>query len=134
MPGSSTAAALIAVPGTASAADYVPGQVVVGYAQPPTGAVTANVARAAGAEMTQAAPAPAPDTQVVKLKPGVTVTQALRKLRRQRGVAYAVPNYLAHASGSWVPNDPGQAKLRAGGSVCSGSSSPGPVSTLRKRW
>ena len=42
------------------------------------------------------------------------MTQALHKLRRQRGVAYAVPNYIAHASGSWIPNDPGRAKLRAG--------------------
>ena len=105
---------LIAVPGAASAADYVPGQVIVGYAQQPTGAVTANVARATGTETTQAAPSPAPDAQVVKLKPGVTVTQALHKLRSQRGVAYAVPNYIAHASGSWIPNDPGRAKLRAG--------------------
>ncbi len=112
--GLATAAALIAAPGSAGAADYVPGQVIVGYAQQPTGAVTANVARATGTETTQVAPSPAPDTQVVKLKPGVTVTQALRKLRHQRGVAYAVPNYLAHASGSWVPNDPGRARLRAG--------------------
>ena len=101
--GLATAAALIAAPGSAGAADYVPGQVIVGYAQQPTGAVTANVARATGTETTQVAPSPAPDTQVVKLKPGVTVTQALRKLRHQRGVAYAVPNYLAHASGSGCP-------------------------------
>ncbi len=105
---------LIAAPAAASAADYVPGQVIVGYAQQPTGTVTANIARATGTETTQAAPSPAPDTQVVKLKPGVTVTQALRKLRRQRGVAYAVPNFIAHASGSWTPNDPGRTKARAG--------------------
>ena len=109
-----TAAACAGVPTVASAADYVPGQVIVGYSQTPTGAVTADVARATGTETTEAAPSPTPDTQVVKLKPGVTVTQAVRRLRRQRGVAYAVPNYVAHAAGSWVPNDPGKAKLRAG--------------------
>ena len=112
--GLAAATMLIAAPAAASAADYVPGQVIVGYAQQPTGTVTANIARATGTETTQAAPSPAPDTQVVKLKPGVTVTQALRKLRRQRGVAYAVPNFIAHASGSWTPNDPGRTKARAG--------------------
>ncbi len=112
-----TAAACAALPADASAADYVPGQVIVAYAQPPTGAVVANVARATGTETAQAAPSPAPDTHVVELKPGVTVPEALRKLRRQRGVAYAVPNYIAHASGTggtWTPNDPGRAKVRAG--------------------
>ncbi len=109
-----TAAASAGVPAAASAADYVPGQVIVGYSQPPTGAVTADVARATGTETTQAAPSPAPGTKVVKLKPGVTVSQALHKLRRQRGVAYAVPNYVAHAAGTWVPNDPGKTKLNAG--------------------
>jgi serine protease len=109
-----TAAAGAGVPATASAADYVPGQVIVGYTQPPTGAVTADVARATGTETTQAAPSPAPQTEVVKLKPGVTVTQALRKLRKQHAVAYAVPNFIAHASGTWVPNDPGKAKVKAG--------------------
>jgi serine protease len=109
-----TAVAGAGVPATASAADYVPGQVIVGYTQPPTGAVTADVARATGTETTQAAPSPAPQTEVVKLKPGVTVKQALRKLRKQHAVAYAVPNFIAHASGTWVPNDPGKAKVKAG--------------------
>jgi serine protease len=109
-----TAAVGGGVPAAASAADYVPGQVIVGYTQPPTGAVTADIARAAGTETTQAAPSPAPATQVVNLKRGVTVTQALRKLRHQRGVAYAVPNYIAHAAGPWIPNDPGKARVRSG--------------------
>ncbi len=112
--GLASATALVGAPAAASAADYVPGQVIVGYSQPPTGAVTADIARATGTQTTQAAPSPAPDAKVVRLQRGVTVGQALRRLRQQRGVAYAVPNYIAHASGSWIPNDPGRTKVRAG--------------------
>jgi serine protease len=40
------------------------------------------------------------------------MTAELRRLRRQRGVAFAEPDYLAHIAGSptpWVPDDPGKA-------------------------
>jgi serine protease len=37
----------------------------------------------------------------------VSVASALEHLRRSRGVAWAVPDYLAHASGQVIPNDPG---------------------------
>jgi len=35
------------------------------------------------------------------------VASALEHLRRTRGVAWAVPDYLAHAAGQVIPNDPG---------------------------
>ncbi len=46
----------------------------------------------------------------VSLRRGVTVTGAITQLRRNRAVAYAVPDYIAHmaqAPAPFIPNDPG---------------------------
>jgi serine protease len=52
--------------------------------------------------------APEANSQLLKLPRGVPVRQAIARLRHQRGVAYAVPNFVAHAdSAGWIPNDPG---------------------------
>ena len=56
----------------------------------------------------------APGVEVLRLPRGVTVAQAIAKLRDEPGVAYAVPNYIAHEAGSWIPNNPGRAH-RPGG-------------------
>jgi serine protease len=96
-------------PEPARAADYVPGVVVVGYA-PARTAQAAHVATSA----TSASPRMA----IVHLRRGVTLAGALRRLRRQHDVAYAVPDYLAHIAGSslpgWIPNDPGTATVAQG--------------------
>ena len=116
------AAGALAAP-AARAAAYVPGEVVVGYSsgQTATAASVANTMRAR-----QAAPSPAPGTQVLRLPRGETVPEAIAKLRRHRGVAFAVPDYLARmadaGSGSgtqalpppWFPNDRGRS-AKAGG-------------------
>jgi serine protease len=81
------AAAVLAAAPSASAADYVPGQVLVGQQ------ATASANGAHGAE-------------VVRTLPGETVREAVKRLRKGRGVRYVVPNYIAHASG-FIPNDPG---------------------------
>jgi serine protease len=81
------AALLVAAAPSASAAEYVPGEILV-----------AQEATASAAGATQA--------KVVKTLPGETVRAAVRRLREQRGVRYAVPNYIAHAS-AFIPNDPG---------------------------
>jgi serine protease len=81
------AAALLAAAPSASAADYVPGEVLV-----------AHDAAASSAASSAA--------HVVRTRPGETVRAAAARLRRESGVRYAVPNYIAHASG-FVPNDPG---------------------------
>ena len=86
--------------------DYLPGVVIVGYGHPGVRAA-ADVASAASIK-----------TTVVHLRPGVSVAAELRRLRRQRGVAYALPDYVAHIAGtsppSWVPNDPGAANTAQG--------------------
>jgi serine protease len=81
------AATILAVAPAASAADYVPGEVLV--------------AHQAGASSSGSGGA-----QVVRTRRGETVHAAIKRLRSQRGVRYAVPNYIAHASG-FIPNDPG---------------------------
>jgi serine protease len=72
-----------AVPTGASAADYVPGQVLVKYK---------------GETASKAVP----------VDGGMSVKKAIADLHQNPDVAYAVPNYIAHAAaGPLFPNDPG---------------------------
>src|SRR5581483_12486625 len=113
----SAAALLLGVTtATSAAADYVPGEVVVGYSAVPSTAVTADVQHRMGARALSTE-APEPAVQVLRLPRGETVPQALRKLHGQRGVAYAVPNYIAHADsapGPWIPHDQGKTHSAGG--------------------
>lgn len=94
-----------------SAPDYVPGEVVVGYASDPGAAAeVAHATRAVGARTVTDAGAAVTDDQgmqVVKVPSGDTIWQTIAQLRRQRGVLYAVPDYIAHQAGGWIPDDPG---------------------------
>src|SRR3954453_15763118 len=81
------AALLLAAAPPASAADYVPGEVLVG----PEATASATGSGAA---------------KVISTRQGETVRAAVKRLRKESGIRYAVPNYVAHASG-FVPNDPG---------------------------
>ena len=93
------AAAVALFAPAAQAADYVPGEVVVRYAQGVGGI-------GAGASVV------GPRTRVVKLRDGSTVTEAVTRLQRRRGVVSATPNYIARAS--LVPDDPGSARTPGG--------------------
>jgi len=92
------APALASVPST-----YAPNEVVVGYrsAEATTHAVAARVSRAPPQSASEL------DTRVLHLARGVSVAHALRRLRAQHDVAWAVPDYRAHVSGSLIPNDEG---------------------------
>jgi serine protease len=93
-----------ATPVPTAAADYVPGEVIVGYrAEPSADAAVAMRGRVV------AGGAPGPDSQLVRLPAGETVAEAVSRLRDVRGVAYAVPDYIAHMAGDFIPNDPGRA-------------------------
>jgi serine protease len=83
-------AAIFVMPAGASAAQIVPGEVVVQYEDPATGK----------------APSPAEAAPVVLQVDNVQ--RALEQLRAKSNVAYAVPNLIAHAAGSasFMPNDP----------------------------
>ncbi|HEY6396621.1 MAG TPA: S8 family serine peptidase, partial [Solirubrobacteraceae bacterium] len=94
------------VPAQAPVARYRPGEVLVGYSAPGDASLTAQLARRMGASATSSRSTT--NEQLVKLLPGTSVTSAIAVLRRQPGVAYAVPNYVAHLAGMFIPNDRGR--------------------------
>ena len=51
---------------------------------------------------------------MLRLRPGQSVTATIARLRRQPGVAYAEPDYIAHEAGAWIPNDPGRSGIAQG--------------------
>jgi serine protease len=61
----------------------------------------------ARAARTVAPVADAADTRLLRLAPGANVSSTLERLRGQRNVVWAVRDYVAHASGTFVPDDPG---------------------------
>jgi serine protease len=93
--------------------DFVPGEVVVGYRQGPLDLSAVGTSRMMGARAITGA-SPEPGAQVLRLPAGEPVAAAIARLRRLRGVAYAVPDYIAHIAGSFIPNDPGRSHLRGG--------------------
>jgi serine protease len=83
---------------------YAPHEVVVKYAVATPPQARAATARAAGAVDPVVVAA---HTRLLRLAPAVSVASALERLRGQRDVVWAVPNYVAHVAGSFIPNDPG---------------------------
>src|SRR5579884_1566885 len=96
----------------ASAADYVPGEVIIGYSAPPAASMRSDLARRIGVR--SVAVTASATEQVVRLAPGVSLSQAIAQARREPGVAYAVPDYIAHEAGAWIPNDPGRGQAAGG--------------------
>jgi serine protease len=92
--------------GRAGAADYAPGQVVVRYKPRQAAVMHSQLARAGG--VASSSSSPLAGVRVLHLKHGVSVAQEIRRLRGRPGIAYAVPNFIAHAAGSWIPDDPGR--------------------------
>ncbi len=85
---------------------------IVGYAPAPAASTKS------GARSARAAAAGRPSTvdriRVLRLAPGVSVASALCRLRKRRGVAWAVPDYRAHIAGAWIPDDEGTASQPGG--------------------
>jgi serine protease len=99
---------------TATQPDYVPGEVLVGYASPsgPAASEVAHTTREMGARAAAASSTPgdalvsSSTEQIIHVRAGRSIWPVIAKLTRERGVRYAVPNYIAHAAG-WIPDDPG---------------------------
>jgi serine protease len=83
-------------------APYAPDRVVVKY-----GPVASTAAHAASAGRPAEADPAGAQTRVLHVARGESVSAAIHRLRRGHGVAWAVPDYIAHASGELIPNDPG---------------------------
>ena len=83
--------------------------------------------------MRQVASAATPRAHVLKVPRGQTVSSTVSRLRHQPGVAYAVPNYIAHVAGDLDPRTiAGAATPPAIGRRCSGISCP-PAASTRPR-
>ena len=102
---------MVMIPGAARAADYVPGEILVGYSAYVTHSSADAIEARVGARATDIS---LPREHVVRLPRGVSVARAIAALRRQPGVAYAVPNVIAHADGIWIPDDRGLTHTRGG--------------------
>jgi serine protease len=107
------AAAQIAAPLGASpepsgtvAGTYDPRRIVVKYAS--TSASSAHTSRASASERSDG-----PTTRLLRLPAGVNLNAALAKLRSQKDVVWAVPDYVAHTAAS-IPNDPGNTRTPGG--------------------
>lgn len=88
-----------------AAPPYVPGRVVVGYRSAPSPMLQADIASRTGARPQSPA---TPDAQLYRVPAGESLRTAIARLRAVPGVAYAVPDYLAHTAGGWLPDDPGR--------------------------
>ena len=96
-------ALLLLVPAAARAADYVPDEVIVRYEEGTGGGVAAQVAAEAGTEPVQALPG---GSEQLAIDDGDSVRETIAELREDPNVAYAVPNWRAHAAAD-ATNDPG---------------------------
>jgi serine protease len=96
------ALASLAAPTGAAAADYVPGQLIVKYRDGTTPNEESTAQRVVGVQTERTLAGASKELQV---RDGDSVRQTLAQLRADPNVAYAVPNYIAHASALY-PNDP----------------------------
>jgi serine protease len=96
------AVGLATAPGVA-AAEYVPGEVIVKYAPGADRSERADVQGETGTGRVEPLPG---DSRKLEILDGDSVRETVAELRSDPSVAYAVPNYVAHAS-AFFPNDPG---------------------------
>jgi serine protease len=92
----------LAVPASAAAEAYVPGEVLVRYEEGTSAAAADGVERLTGTE-TEATLSGG--TERVAIEDGGSVRGTIAELRRDPAVAYAVPNWRARAA-AFIPNDP----------------------------
>jgi serine protease len=100
------------VPGVlASTAAASPQRIVIGYGPAAATARAASAGAPSSGAGNASAEAPEEHTRVVDVAPGTSVSGALSRARRQPGVEWAVPDYVAHAAAGpgteFIPDDPG---------------------------
>jgi serine protease len=98
------AAAVLATPATASAADVVPGKVIVRYKSDATRSERAAVQRRTGTRFGTRLPG---GSRTLEIHDGDSVAKTIADLKHHEKVAYAVPDYEVHAA-EFLPNDPGR--------------------------
>jgi serine protease len=88
----------------ASAAEVVPGKVIVRYKVDASRHARATVQERTGTRFAARLPG---GSRTLEIADGDTVAKTVAELNGHADVAYAVPDYKAHAAG-FVPNDPGR--------------------------
>ena len=103
------AAAQGAAARAAVAGDYASRQILVRYATatPPRARAAGAVGVGGGVGGVVGGYPIDSHTRLLRLARGVSVAAALRRLRDRRDVLWAVPDYIAHIAGAFIPNDPG---------------------------
>src|SRR4051794_9373444 len=104
LPLALAAAAVLAAPAAASAADVVPGKVIVRYKGDATRSERAAVQRRTGTRFGTRLPG---GSRTLEIHDGDSVAKTIADLNHHEKVAYAVPDYQVHAA-EFVPNDPGR--------------------------
>ena len=97
------AAFRVACPAAAAASDYAPGEVLVKYQDGTTAAQRSEILSDTG---TRTEDRLASGTRRLEIRDGDSVARTVDELNADPKVAYAVPNYVAHAAALY-PNDPG---------------------------
>jgi len=102
-------AALLIFAAHASAADYVPGRVIVKYRDHAPKVVRAVVQRRTHTSFDARL---ASGARALRIRGDRSVPDTIAALKQHPNVQYAVPDYIAHAS--YSPNDPGFARTPGG--------------------
>jgi serine protease len=106
------APAATALKTTATTAQVAPQRIVVKYAAPPARA--ADASRAATAAAWEASE-DGSTTRSLAVPAGAALSATLAKVRAEKDVVWAVPDYVAHATVVSIPNDPGATGNTPGG-------------------
>jgi serine protease len=96
---------LLVAPAAAEGARYVPGQVIVKYRAGTAAGTESQLQKLAGTNPGRTLPG---GSEQLAIADGESVRETVAELRKNPDVAYAVPNYKAHAAA--LPNDPGLRK------------------------
>lgn len=91
-----------ALPATAAASDYVPGEVIVHYEDDTSAETEASLEQATGTETEQAI---AGGSEQLSIEDGESVQATIAELEDDPEVAYAVPNWRVRAA-AFTPDDP----------------------------
>lgn len=94
---------LLAAPGASAVSAYREGEVLVKYRDGASASERAAVERDSGTDTDERLPG---GSRQLQIEDGDSVSETVAELRQDPDVAYAVPNYVAHAS-AFYPNDPG---------------------------
>jgi serine protease len=103
LPAAAAVLSILATAPGAGAADYVPGEVIVKYAGDVDRAARSDVQEETGTGKVEPLGG---DSRKLEILDGDSVRETVAELRSSPKIAYAVPNYIAHAA-AFFPNDPG---------------------------